>query len=270
MATGGAVKIASLLLAVALSALASRAAAQADVAACVADHKLVQTARESGHFLEGRDAAGRCAQASCPQLIRQDCAAWYVDLADSTPSIVLDVHDRAGHDIAEPSVTLDERALDMHGRAVSLDPGTHALHVTAAGFAAHSERIMLRQGEKNRRISIELQPLSVSAPVEPLAPRRFEPVVITLGVIGVAGLATFAGLGLAGKLQNNDLDDCKPGCASGDVDRVNHMYLGANIAAALGGSAAVAATVLYVLDRKRERRVNVAVNPLGMSLRGAF
>src|SRR6201989_3026407 len=86
MATGGAVKTTSLLLAFALCTLATRAGAQVeareqsgDVAACVADHKLVQTTREAGHYLESRDGAARCAQSSCPQLIREDCAAWYVD-----------------------------------------------------------------------------------------------------------------------------------------------------------------------------------------------
>jgi hypothetical protein len=266
MTTTGRVKI--FLLAVALSVLVNQADAQDDVAVCVADHRLVQTARGSGHYLEGRDAAARCAQASCPQLIRQDCAAWYGDLADSTPSIVLELRDASGHDVPDAKVTLAERPLAVDGRAIALDPGTHELRVEAAGYAPHVERIMLRQGEHNRRVAITLRSLQPTAPVQ--VPRAFSPAVVALGSIGVAGLGTFAALAITGKLQQRDDDKCKPTCERGDVDKVNHLYLAADVAAAIGGSAAIAATVLYALDRKRERRVNVALQPLGVSMRGAF
>jgi hypothetical protein len=276
MTTKGAVKTSSLLLALALSALASRAAAESDVAACVADHKRVQTARESGHYLESREAAARCAQASCPQLIREDCAGWYVDVADSTPSIVLDVRDREGRDVSAPEVTLDEHKLDVHDRAIALDPGSHELRVEAAGFAPHVERILLRQGERNRRVAITLVPSQQPAR-QPAAERAFSPAVIALGTLGVVGLSTFAALGISGRIQHSRLDDqhCEPDCTRRDVDAVNRMYVAADVAAAIGGTAAIAATVLYVLDRRRERRLaqrslSVGLHPLGLSVRGAF
>ncbi|MET0285682.1 MAG: carboxypeptidase-like regulatory domain-containing protein [Polyangiales bacterium] len=277
-------KIPSLVLALALASLgmlATPVAAQVDarehhgnVQACVADHKRVQTTRESGHFLESRDAAARCAQASCPQLIREDCSAWYVDLAASTPSIVLEVRDQAGHDLTDARVTLGERALDVHGRAVSLDTGSYSLRVEAAGHEPHVEQIVVRQGEQNRRVTITLQAMeAASEPVVQAPPPRLSRAVLTLGVIGLAGLSTFGALAIAGKVQRGQLDDyaCKPDCARGDVDAINRMYLGANIAAAIGGSAAIAAGVLYVLDRRRaERKLDVALHPMGVSLRGAF
>jgi hypothetical protein len=263
------VRISSLVLALALSAFASRAAAQVD--ACIADHKRVQTARAAGHYLDSLEAAARCAQPSCPGLIRQDCAAWYVDVKERTPSIVLDVRDDRGRDLTDAKVTLGGRALDLHGRAISLDPGSYELHVEAPRHVPRVERIVLRQGEQNRRVAITLQPALVASEFapRPTARRRFSPAVITLGAVGLAGLSTFAALAITGKVRNTELEDCKPGCARGDVDHVNGLYLGANVAAAIGGSAAIAATVLYLLDR-RERRVNVALNPLGVSLRGAF
>ncbi|HEX5659451.1 MAG TPA: hypothetical protein VFX59_19785 [Polyangiales bacterium] len=257
------------MFALALFLVASRVAAQAEVDACVADHKRVQTARESGHYLESLEAAAHCAQPSCPRLIRQDCAAWYGDLADSTPSIVLEVRDDLGHDLADASVTLGARSLDVHGRAVALDPGTHELRIEAARHVPRVERIVLRQGEKNRRVAITLQPVLVAHEfVARRKQRTLTPAVITLGAIGLAGLGTFAALAITGKVKRSGLDDCRPDCARDDVDQVNHMYLGANIAAAIGGSAAIAATVLYVLDRKRE--LQVGLNASGMSVRGAF
>jgi hypothetical protein len=265
MATGRAVKILSLVLALAFT---SRAAAQ--VEACIADHKRVQTAREAGHYLDSLEAAARCAQPSCPGLIRQDCAAWYVDVKERTPSLVLDVRDERGRDLTDAKVTLGGRVLDLHGRAISLDPGTHELHVEAPRHAPRVERIVLRQGEQNRRVAITLQPALVASEFTPkIARRRISPAVITLGAIGLAGLSTFAALAITGKVRRNELDTCKPDCAREDVDNVNGLYLGANIAAAIGGSAAIAATVLHLVDR-RERRVNLGLNPLGVSVRGAF
>lgn len=273
-------KFPRLVLLVALWVLASGAAAQteppnapaaapsADVSACVGDHKLVQTARESGQFLASRDAAARCAQASCPRLIREDCAAWYVELDQHTPSLLLDVRDPRGGDVPAPRVTLGGRALDVHGRAVALDPGAYELRVEAAGFEPQSARILLRQGEKNRRVTLTLDP---SAPL-PIAKSRpsLSPAVITLGAIGLVGLGTFAALAVVGRLRHGDLDAdrCKPSCDRSDVDAVNRMYLGANIAAALGGSAALAAVALHVVDRRRARRLDVALSPFGVSLRG--
>ncbi len=265
-------RIPSLVLAVAFLLLASHAAAQSDVAACVEGHKLVQTARESGRFLQGRDAAARCAQPSCPQLIREDCAAWYIELAESTPTVVFDVRDHVGRDVAEAKLTLDATPLDNHGRAIALDPGAHELRVAAAGYDPQLQHVMLHQGEKNRRIAITLQPVPRRAPLAPASTPKFSPAVITLGVTGVVGLGTFAALAIAGKVENNQLDgyDCKPECARGDVNTVNRLYIAADVAAAIGGSAAIAATVLYVLDRKRERKLDVALHPLGVSVRGAF
>jgi hypothetical protein len=267
------VKNRSLWLAFALSLFAHRAAAQAELAACVADHKRVQTGREAGLYLESRDAAARCAQAACPQLIREDCAAWYVDLAESTPSIVLDVRDHAGRDVTDARVMLGERVLDVHGRAIALDPGSHELRVQAANHAPHSERIVLRQGERNRRIAITLQPVpGAREPVDSRSAPRFSPAVIALGVVGLVGLSTFAALATSGRVHHNRLDEdlCKPGCARSDVNYVNRVYVAADLAAAIGGSAAIAATVLHVLDRRRERRLDIGLNPLGMSVRGAF
>lgn len=269
-----------LVLAIALVALASGAAAQTEVggaatrntplSACVEDHKLVQTARESGQFLASREAAARCAQASCPRLIREDCAAWYMELEQQTPSLVLDVRDPAGRDVAEPQVTLGARALDVHGRAVALDPGTYELRVEAPGFEPRSERIVLRQGEKNRRVTLTLQP-SGALPAARARPAA-SPAVIGLGAFGLAGLGTFAALAIAGRVRQSDLDHdgCKPHCERRDVDGVNRMYLGANIAAVLGGTAALAATVIHVRDRRRARALDVAVGPFGVRLGGAF
>jgi hypothetical protein len=282
MATGKAVMISRLSMAVALCMLANRAAAQSharklsspkpdtDRIACIEDHKRVQTARESGQFLVSSEAAARCAQASCPLLIREDCATWYIELDRHTPSLVLDVRDPRGGDVAGPRVTLGERVLDVHGRAIALDPGTYELRVEAAGFEVRSERIVVRQDEKNRRVTLTLQPLG--APSVGRTSPTTSPAVITLGAFGLAGLGTFAALATAGKLRHSQLDDdsCKPGCDRRDVEGVNRMYLGANIAAAIGGSAAIAATVMFVRERKRARQLELAVGPLGLSLRGGF
>jgi hypothetical protein len=273
MATGDAVKIPSLVLALALATFTAGAEAQADVEACVADHKRVQTSRESGHYLESRDVAARCARSSCPQLIREDCSAWYVDLVASTPSIVLEVRDEAGHDLTDARAKLGERALELDGRAVALDTGSYSLRVEASGHEPHVEQIVVRQGEQNRRVRVTLPTTAAPRAPEAPAPARVSRAVLTLGGIALAGLSTFGGLAIAGKVRHAQLDDdaCKPDCARGDVDSVNRMYLGANIAAAIGGSAAIATGVLYLLaPRRAERKLDVALHPLGVRLHGAF
>lgn len=265
---------------------------QTSASSCVDDHKRVQTARQSGGYLAARDAAHRCAHAACPQLVREDCAAWYVDIERSVPTLIFEVRDADDRDLVD--VQVSENGLPIvgavAGRAVALDPGHHRLRFEASGHRPHELDLVVREDAKNRSVAVTLLPARAEArPVhtssagvpEPAVGRRDRRLASAwaLSAVATAALGAYAALGITGKVAQQRLDDssCKPHCAVSEVEYVNRMYKAADVAAGIGTAAAITATILY-LTRRRESPRPVALGwdaSCGerggtLSLRGAF
>lgn len=144
----------------------SRARAES-VAACVAASEDAQALRDAGRLVDARALLIVCAQNTCPPLVRKDCAEWLVDVAANLPTVVLSARDAAGRDLTDVRVSVDGHILTeaMDGRAVFLDPGGHVLRFEVPGTAPLEQRVILRQGEKNRVVSAVLATASSPSPV---------------------------------------------------------------------------------------------------------
>ncbi|XXY44985.1 hypothetical protein WME91_33795 [Sorangium sp. So ce269] len=283
----------SLFAALAVSALAYLQPAPAragDAEACFTASEEGQRLRDEGRLREARARFISCGGAACPALVRSDCAGWLSDVTARVPTLILSAEDEQGQDVADVQVTVDGAPLTarLDGKAVEVDPGEHVLRFERAGSAPVALQLVVREGEKLRRVSTRLVRSAgprggagatgggAGAPgggsltprgdgdASPPASALLLP--IALGGVAAAGGVAYAALGLSARADADRLrTTCAPRCAEADVDAVRTKIVGANIAfgvgvAALGG--AVAALLLGRADPAAPAAAAVHVVPL--------
>lgn len=165
------------LSAVAIAAaalLAPQDATADDKQACGDAYHQTQSLRKAGELQAARAQAVACTRDVCAEFVRTDCARWLGEIDASQPTLVIEARDGAGRDRTAVRVTLDGApwlpALDASAHPI--DPGPHTLRFEADGEAPVEQQILVREGEKARKVSITL-----GAPVEPepLVPRAGAP-----------------------------------------------------------------------------------------------
>lgn len=191
------------LVAAALAAaalLVPQVAAADDKQACGDAYHQTQALRKEGKLQAARQQAVACTRDACAEFVRTDCARWLGEIDASQPTLVIAARDGAGRDLTEVRVALDGvpwlSALDA--QAHPIDPGAHTLRFEVEGEAPREEQVLVREGEKAKKISITLG----SAPEPaPLVPRALEPVPparlddgtdVAPWIIGGVGLTSLA------------------------------------------------------------------------------
>jgi hypothetical protein len=162
------------LLILASSMLIARPhAARADDAAdekatCAGAAVAAQKLRLQGKLVEARAELETCARDTCPALVREDCRRWKVDVTSSVPTVVVFAKDGRGRDLEGVKVRIDgtiatERA---DGRPLFVNPGEHSFEYEALDSRVIRERIIIRAGDRNRRLAIVF-----GGPESPATPR---------------------------------------------------------------------------------------------------
>lgn len=244
--------------AVASSFLAAPRLARADdKAVCFSGYVDAQRDRKDGHLRKAASELTRCGSSLCPGAVRDDCVRWYAEVQAATPGLVVSFTDSDGKDRSDVTVTLDgeRRASSLDGRALPVDPGAHRLVITTPRGEAYSTRVLVREGEHDRRVMVQAPPRFV--PVAGSAP-PVPPLAWALGGVGIAGLAAWGGFGLAALYAHPGLEStlsaCKPGCSSSDVRTVHTRFVIADVAGGLGlVSLAGAAFVFFTRPTSHER-----------------
>jgi hypothetical protein len=217
-----------LIALVVLGARIRPAVAADDSEACIVPYEAGQIARQEGHLQHAREVLLECARAACPPPIRKDCNQWVEEVNQAMPSVIIDARDSKGADVAGLRFSVDGKLVvgGVDGKPVDIDPGVHQLRFEAPGWPPIDKRIVIRQGEKERRIVVHIG----EPPVHPESPAE-RPIPLTayvLGGVGAAALGVSAYFGIRGLGERSDLNDmnCKPHCAQGDVDQVmTHLRL---------------------------------------------
>lgn len=226
---------------------------------CVEAHERGQVSRNAGGLLAARSRFTECARDACPTLVRQECAQWLVEVEASLPSVVIEAHDAQGHDALDVRLLVDGAVVRerLDGMPVSLDPGQHTLRLEMPGASPPSsveQSLMLRAGEKQRRIAIEFRapappaPPLATAPAPAAASARSTPALawVLAGVAG-AGAVSFAYFAIAGKaLERNRASGCAPACTDAQVAPVRADYLLADLSLGAGAVAGALATWLFL------------------------
>src|SRR5450432_873016 len=225
--------------------------AMADAQQCISENELATRQRAAGKLGEAKQHYLACAAAECPAVVRDECQTLAQKVETSLSTVVFEVVDAKGSDVTGARVFVDDAkaAEPLDGHALVLDPGTHRINVEAPTGAVIQQTVVAREGEKNRRVRLQLpaaakRPETDALPVVPVqaaASSSPSPLVWVLSGVAVVGLGSFGYFGLSGKHQENDLKStCAPLCKDSDVDDMYRSYMIADVSL---GVALVSASV---------------------------
>jgi len=236
-----------------LAILLPASRAMADAQQCIAENELATKRRAAGKLGEAKQHYLSCAAAECPPVVRDECQSLAQKMETSLPTLVFVLVDAKGNDVTGARVFVDDAkaAEPLDGHALVLDPGNHRINVEAPNGASIEQTVVAREGEKNRRVRIQLPAkqsvaeVDTGAAVSVRAKSPPSPVVWVLSGVAVVGLGSFGYFGLTGKHQENDLSRCKPFCKDSEVDAMYRNYLIADVS--LGVSLVAASVAGYLL-----------------------
>lgn len=239
-----------------LAVLLPAVQAMADAQQCIAENELATKRRAEGKLAEAKQHYLSCAAPECPAVVRDECQSLLQKMETSLPTLVFVLVDAKGNDVTGARIFVDDvkTAEPLDGHALVLDPGNHRITVEAPSGASIEQTVVAREGEKNRRVRIQL-PAKPSAEIDttPAVPVRAKavgpsPVVWVLSGVAVVGLGSFGYFGLTGKHQEHDLTSrCAPFCKDSEVDDMYRSYLVADVS--LGVSLVAASVAGYLLFR---------------------
>ncbi len=269
----------ALAVAAALALTGARARAEPHKRACAAAYERAQGLRRDGKLLAAREALIACSQPTCPAAAVADCGPWLAEVEKSLPTVVIAARDAHGRERLDVRVLVDGRLLAaaLDGKALPVDPGPHTFRYQPAWGPAVEERVLIREGEKNRALTLPLGAPSAGAPASPpppaapppaapaapptaspatpptappAAPPPAKPAIPGLvwasGAVGAAGLAVFAVAGALSLSAEADLRaTCAPRCAADEVRAIRVQHAVADIGLGVGVVALGAAAWFY-------------------------
>lgn len=241
-------------------------------AECVSASEDAQLLKIKGQLRAARQKLVVCSNEGCPKLVKKDCGSWLDEVDHAMPTVVLGARDGAsGKDLVDVRVTLDGEPLasKLDGKAVDVDVGQHTFHFEAEGQPPHDETIVVREGEKNRALTVtlgEAKPVvTPPAPVKPDATVMHDEILPTpapshgpsaatwvVGGVGVAALIAAGVIGTFSLTRRNDLyNSCgvTGTCSPSSVNDVTSLYTVSYVAAGVGGALLVTGVVLFFATR---------------------
>lgn len=257
------------LLAATPAALVAAGGAQAQpnatTKACVDAYGAAQEHRKSNDLLNARASLLTCAARTCPAVVQGDCTTWLAQVVEAIPSIVLDAT-LDGEHVSDVSVSMDGVALvpELDGKPIEINPGLHKFTFERKGLDPIEKKMIIAQRYKSLLVSaawrsppppsppVTFAPNGASAASDSETGRPVPALTYVLGGVAVAGLGTFAVLGLTGTSTQHDLESsCSPHCSSADVDSLKTRFIAADIAAGVGALSAAGAVVVFLTRPER-------------------
>jgi hypothetical protein len=237
-----------------------------EVAACVQAAEEAQSLRSAHKLLEARTRFLACAQAGCPAVVRSDCAVWLSDVERLIPSVVVSAKDSTGAELIDVRVLVDGVLLTsrLDGLGQPVDPGIRLFRFEREGVAPVEREVVIREGERGRRLSIVLAAPGATPPPppKPEPPRAPYPPVATyvFGGIGVAALGSFAYFGVKGRSNADELGDTcgkDKSCTEDQVSPVRTQLLVADISLGIGLVAIGAAVYTLIANAPPKKKPGV-------------
>ena len=192
------------------------------------------------------------------------------------PSVVLGAKDKKGRDIVDAKVSIDGKVVteSLDGKAVAVDPGVHTFRFETDGAPAVEETVVVRQGEKNRILTVTFAapdgPADVKASRAAKDPNQGGSVPVAAyvtGGLGIVALGAALYIDLDANADARDLrKTCAPTCEQSQVDDVENRYVIAGVTAGLGGAALIAGVVLFFTHDRGVKSGASRFMPFGASL----
>lgn len=280
-------RLAGLAALASVLAIAEHAPAQDAKAECVGAHSDAQALRTESKLREAREKLLTCGRPECPAAVRADCAKWIGEVQDEIPSVMVAATDANGSDVADVRVVVDGTivAKELTGQPIMLNPGARTLRFERDGANPIERKLVLRVGERNRRIEVQFSPSLAGGPGAPPPGKDpggpVEPpqtdggasdgasiptATWILGGVGVLGLAGFTFFALDGTRREDDLKKCKPSCPSDDVSAARTSYLLGDISLGIGVVALAGAAYFYFSSSPKSEKA-AARAPLWLDVR---
>jgi hypothetical protein len=247
--------------------LAQGKPASSDAQACISAYEQVQSFRERGELDKARKQAIECAKSSCPELLAKECTVWLDEVVRAMPSVVLVATGPDGKELLDVRVFVDDTLLadNLGVRALPVDPGKHVFRFESADHGSTEVEVVVREGEKNKSVNASFAPKDAGPKLPPsetppeIEPDRPVPAAFwVLGAVGIAGVingVVFESLGL---VKASELDACKPGCATDDVDEMTRNFIIGDVSIAAGAVSLAAATIVYLTRPEAEAPAKAA------------
>ena len=247
-------------LALALAPVPASAAAPAKPsggakAGCLADHEEALALRAQKKPHAAREKFVSCARVECPTVVRKECGEQVALVEKDAPTVVLEARDEAGADATAVKVAMDGSpiASRLTGAAVDVEPGEHLFRFERDDGKAIEQRVLIVEGDKNRKVLAEFAPLVAKPPPsDAVVPPSHEPkkvpvIAYVLGGVSIAAFGSFAFFALSGKGAEHELaSSCSPKCSDGELAPIKRDYLIADVSLGIGVALA-AVTVLLAL-----------------------
>jgi hypothetical protein len=197
-------------------------------------------------------------------MLRGDCTTLLAEVVEATPSIVIGATSD-GEDVFDVAITMDGAALvgQLDGKPIDVNPGLHSFLFERAGLPSVEKKVIVAAHRRHQTVAVQwktapaavappavVAPSAAAQPVRPVKSASLErPIPAEFYVLGgaaVAGLATFAVLGLTGDASQHDLALCAPRCPEGEVDSLQNRFIAADIALGVGALSAAGAFVVFL------------------------
>lgn len=222
----------------------------ADKATCVQAYEEGQKQRASGSLKASLELFRVCSEADCPVATKKDCTVWLSEVEVSLPTVVLSAVDAGGKDLVDVRVKLDGQPLTsrLDGKALVIDPGKRSLVFERDGAAPITREIVVKQGEKDRKVEVSWAETEKSQPDASGGP-TISPGTWVLGGIGLAGLTLFGVFGGLALMDKSDAKDtCAPDCSDSTVGSIQTKLIVADVSLGVGVASLGAAVVLGVVS----------------------
>ncbi len=229
---------------------------------CVEADTQAQQFRRDGKLGAARAQLKLCIDAACPALVKDDCAQRLDELDKVQPTIVFEVKDAQGRDLAAVKVTMDGQSLvdNVAGPAIPVEPGAHTFTFETKGEKPLTRQFVLREGDKARHEPIVFGS-GVTVLAAPVAGTSrgsgLRTGAILVGGLGVVGLGLGGLFGaLAASKWSTAHNDCpsSPQCTPSDniaatSERTNALTLAtvSTVGFIAGGALLASGVVLFVV-----------------------
>jgi hypothetical protein len=225
---------------------------------CASAFTSAQRLMRSGQLLEARKMLVVCGGPQCPTVMHPDCNRWLAAVETSTPTVVFQVSAAKGAPPPDVQVVVDDgESMPFDGRALSMDPGTHEVSFVAEGFAPEHRRVVVSEGEKLHRETVELvrvpdRPAPKQDVLPPAAERsahrsRITAPVVLASTAGVAAGVAAVILGVKARGDDRGLGQCSPNCTRERADQVRSEYLWTNVSIGVAVAGVATAAGLFLL-----------------------
>lgn len=249
---------------------------------CIARHRDAQAERKAGRLLAAHQSLRQCLAPECSPVLREDCARLLTEVEQDIPSVVFAAESEAG-DLVQVAVYDGEHRVrsSLDGTALWLDPGQHHFTFHAQGRVPTSRSVILRVGERNRRISVWLDripppqdlasqphPVAVKSPLS----RRTAP-TLTYSLLGVGAALGVSGfwLGVSAKRAYADAEaTCAPLCAAAVQEEIRNKSLAADGLFVLSGALVAWGAVRLFATDGAAKSTSLWLGPGRLRAQGSF